>query len=60
MTAVTLIIAGFIVAGNGRSEVTFRATNLTPQDCQQSLQHLPQAIRESWGGKITITRKECR
>jgi hypothetical protein len=60
MKAVALILAGFVHGENGTIPVTFRADNLTPAECQKSLQSLPQSIRESWGQRITFTRKECR
>ena len=58
--AVTLILAGFVHGDNGQIPVQFRADNLTPAECQKSLQNLPTSIRESWGQRITFTRKECR
>jgi hypothetical protein len=56
---VTMILTGFVVGQLGPVPFSFRATNLTMEECQRTLKAMHEQI-QSWGASPKFKVKECR
>jgi len=56
---VTMILTGFVVGQLGPIPFSFRATNLTMAECQQTLKAMHDQVN-SWGANPKFKTKECR
>ena len=54
-----MILTGFVMGQLGPVPFSFRATNLTMEECQRTLKAMHDQVN-SWGASPKFKTKECR
>ena len=54
-----MVLTGYVLGQQGQVPFSFRATNLTMAECQQTLKAMHDQVN-SWGAHPVFKTKECR